>query len=77
MLNKRPPCWIEGQPCPNDCARAHYQHVVMNYVNLHGAWSGWRLAGVRLVNPHCEFIVPQVLDRLMYRESVLFRRKPR
>lgn len=73
----RPPCWPEGEPCPNNCARAHYQRVVNNHLTLHGHWSGWRFAGIRLVNPSREYITPHVLDRLMFRESVLFGKKNR
>lgn len=47
----RPPCWAEGQPCPNACARAHYDRVVHNHHPLHGPWAGWRFAGRDLVSP--------------------------
>lgn len=47
----RPPCWPENGPCPNPCARAHYDRVVFNHTELHGPWAGWRLAGRDLVAP--------------------------
>ena len=62
----RPPCWLEGQPCPNDCAFRLYHRVIYNHTALHGPWSGWRMAGVRLVSPHREWIHPGELDHVLY-----------
>lgn len=70
---ERPPCWPEGRPCPNPCAAANYQRQVYNHTPLHGPWTGWRMAGQRLISPDREWIAPHTLDRLMYRETVLFR----
>lgn len=47
----RPPCWKPGTPCPNRCAAAHYSRTIFNRTELQGPWSGWRLAGARLVSP--------------------------
>lgn len=64
---ERPPCWPEGRPCPNPCAAANYQRQVYNHTPLHGPWTGWRMAGQRLVSPHRDWIAPHTLDRLMWR----------
>lgn len=69
---ERPPCWPEGQQCPNPCAARLYRRTVWNETPLHGPWSGWRLAGARLVSPHGEWIGPHVLDRVLWREQRLF-----
>lgn len=66
---ERPPCWRDGQPCPNACAHRHYQQVVHNTTPLHGPWSGWRVAGARLVSPHRDWIHAPALDRLLWREA--------
>lgn len=63
----RPPCWVEGAPCPNDCAARLYQRVVYNHTPLHGPWSGWRMAGVQLVSPNREKIDAASLDRELFR----------
>lgn len=68
----RPPCWLEGARCPNDCALAHYRRTVFNETPLYGAWSGWRLAGARLISPAHEWIAPHTLDRLLWREARLY-----
>ncbi len=63
---ERPPCWTDGQPCPNRCARQHYDRIVWNVTELHGPWAGWRLAGARLISPHREWIAAHTLDRLLH-----------
>ena len=65
----RPPCWREGEQCPNDCAAQLYKRVIHNETALHGPWSGWRLAGPRLVSPRKEWIAPHVLDRWLWRRG--------
>lgn len=69
----RPPCWRDGESCPNWCAQQYYERKVLNRHWLPEPWTGWRFAGRYLVNPHRERIVPQVLDRIMYRHSQLYR----
>ncbi len=66
---ERPPCWAEGQACPNDCASQHYQRVVANIVPLHGDWAGWRMAGRCLVSPDGDRISPERLRGVLWRES--------
>jgi hypothetical protein len=72
-MSDRPPCWLEGSPCPNHCAKQLYQRVIYNQTPLHGPWSGWRLAGQRLVSPHREWITAPLLDRWLYRHGQMFR----
>lgn len=62
----RPPCWLNGAPCPNNCAAQLYQRVIWNHTPLYGPWSGWRMAGHRLVSPHREWISPGELDHVLY-----------
>jgi hypothetical protein len=62
----RPPCWQAGQPCPNNCAAQTYRRVIYNETPLYGAWTGWRMAGQRLVSPHGEWIARHTLDRLLH-----------
>lgn len=69
----RPPCWRDGQPCPNQCAADEYRRVVFNHQWLHGPWAGWRMAGARLITPSRDWIAPNTLDRLIYREQRLFQ----
>ncbi|MFQ6310388.1 DUF3653 domain-containing protein [Lysobacter capsici] len=70
----RPPCWLEGAKCPNNCAAQLYRRQVYNETPLHGAWSGWRLAGARLVAPSGEWIAPHLLDRWLWRHHRIFER---
>ena len=72
MAMNRPPCWPDGQPCPNACAAALHQRTVNNTAPLYGPWAGWRLAGRFLVNPSRERIAPHLLDRWMYQHSRLY-----
>jgi len=65
-LTLRPPCWADGKPCPNHCAAQLHRRVIHNETPLYGAWAGWRMAGVRLVSPHREWIGPAELDRVLY-----------
>ncbi|WP_342315405.1 DUF3653 domain-containing protein [Lysobacter sp. FW306-1B-D06B] len=71
----RPPCWIEGQPCPNECAAADYQRRVLNQLELTGPWQGWRLAGRDLVSPDGQRISPERLRGLIFRQSMDERRE--
>lgn len=64
-LHRRPHCWPVGAQCPNPCARAHYDHVVHNHVQLAGPWAGWRLAGRWLVGPGNSRSAPRItVERL-------------
>lgn len=38
-IDRRPPCWEAGKPCPNPCAKDHYRRVIDNHVELHGDWA--------------------------------------
>lgn len=69
-----PPCWRTGEPCPNPCAAQMHARVAYNVSPLFGAWTGWRMAGVRLVSPHGDWIAPHTLDRLMFREARMHER---
>lgn len=62
-LDRRPPCWDAGKPCPNGCAR----RIVDNHVELSGPWAGWRLAGRDLVAPSGERIPERRLRGLLWR----------
>lgn len=62
----RPPCWHDGQPCPNDCAAQLYRRVIYNETPLYGPWAGWRMTGQRLISPHREWIAAHRLDRLLH-----------
>lgn len=66
-INRRPPFWTAGEPCPNPCAQAHTRHVIDNHVDLHGPWAGWRLAGRDLVAPSGERIPERRLRGLLWR----------
>ena len=72
----RPPCWPDGQRCPNECAARLYQRTVFNHHDLTGLWAGWRFRGPILVSPHGERVTAHALDRIMYREGRLFDQKP-
>lgn len=65
----RPPCWPEGQPCPNDCARAHWERVVLNHHHLHADWSAWRFAGRYLIAPDGTRITPRRLLGLLWSDE--------
>ena len=47
----RPPCWPEGQSCPNHCAYQLAERTVYNLTPLYGQWAGWLMAGRVLVSP--------------------------
>lgn len=71
----RPDCWPEGQPCPNPCARAHYNRTVLNQHHLTaGGWEGWRFAGAELVDPEGSRIRPERLRGLLWRQEAEARR---
>jgi len=76
-MHGRPPCWPDGQPCPNACAFERAYRDAYNHHTLSGPWSGWRLAGGRLINPHGEWIGPHTLDRIMHARSVVWREEQR
>lgn len=67
MAMDRPPCWREGEACPNDCAARLYRRVIYNDTTLHGPWQGWRMAGARLIAPSRDWIAPHQLDRVLWR----------
>ena len=66
----RPPCWPDGQSCPNTCARAQHDRIAHNRHELHGPWSGWRFAGRELVSPDGDRINPGRLRGLLFTESL-------
>lgn len=68
-LDRRPPCWQAGTPCPNDCAQAHADRILRNHVELSGPWAGWRLAGRDLVAPSGERFPEQRLRGLLWRQD--------
>lgn len=70
----RPPCWPEGQPCPNWCAAERYDRVVHNKHQLPAPWNGWRFAGRDLVSPDGDRISPERLKGLAWRASAEARR---
>jgi hypothetical protein len=73
-MEARPPCWPEGQRCPNACASAQHQRQVHNTTPLHGDWSGWRMAGADLVSPGGDRIRPERLLGLLWRQDAEARR---
>lgn len=66
---EHPPCWPEGQPCPNRCAARYYDHHVHGRTDLGGPWAGWRTAGRDLVSPEGERISPERLRGLLWRQE--------
>lgn len=68
MLNDhdRRPCHVLGKN-PPPCAQAHYRRVIDNHAELHGPWSGWRLAGRDLISPDGDRINPTRLRGLLFR----------
>lgn len=71
---RRPPCWPEQKPCPNECAQALYQREVYNRHHLPSPWDGWRFAGRVLVSPDGDRIAPERLRGMLWRESLRSRR---
>ncbi len=67
---ERPPCWPDGQPCPNACAGALYERLVYNRHHLPDPWHGWRFAGRVLVSPDGDRIAAGRLRGLLWRESL-------
>lgn len=65
----RPPCWPEGQPCPNRCAGDLHERVTRNHTTLHGPWAGWRMAGRDIVSPDGDRISPERLRGLIWRQE--------
>lgn len=70
----RPPCWSEGQACPNACAAEAYRRLVHGQQELTGPWAGWRLAGRDLATPDGQRISPERLRGLIFRQSLEERR---
>lgn len=66
----RPPCWPEGQSCPNDCAAQEYERLVHNRLSLNGPWAGWRFAGRDLVAPDGARISAERLRGLLFRQEL-------
>lgn len=66
----RPPCWPEGQRCPNDCAKQLHERVVRGTTPLYGPWAGWRMAGRFLISPGRLRAVPDQLAHLMFMASL-------
>lgn len=64
----RPPCWPDGQPCPNDCAAALHERVVYNHLDLTGPWQGWRFRGRDLISPSGLRLTPERLLGLAWRQ---------
>lgn len=71
----RPPCWPDGQPCPNSCAQALYERDVYGKQYLTAQWQGWRLAGRVLVSPDGDRISPERLRGILFAESMRTRRR--
>lgn len=65
----RPPCWPEGQPCPNGCAHALYDRLIYNHHDLPPPWGGWRFRGAVLVSPDGDRIRAERLRGILWRES--------
>lgn len=65
----RPPCWPEGQPCPNNCAYQLAERTIYNLTPLYGQWAGWRMAGRVLVSPDGDRISPERLRGILFREA--------
>ena len=64
----RPPCWPEGQRCPNACAAQLHHRVIRNQTPLYGEWAGWRMAGRCLVSPDGDRITPERLRGILFAE---------
>lgn len=64
-----PPCWPDGQPCPNTCAAALHDRTVHNLHSLYGPWLDWRMAGRDLVSPDGDRISPERLRGLLWRQA--------
>ena len=65
----RPPCWPEGQTCPNACAYQLVERTVYNKTPLYGHWAGWRMAGQCLVSPDGDRISPERLRGILFAEA--------
>ena len=50
-------------------ARRNSTSTVFNVTPLHGAWSGWRLAGRGLVSPECDQISGERLRGILFTEN--------
>ena len=65
-----PMCWH----CKAESTDEHYARVVHNHSELHGPWTGWKLAGRCLVAPDGERLSVERLRGLMVRASLEARR---
>ncbi len=65
-----PTCW----QCKAESSTAHHDRVVHNRHELHGPWSGWRMAGRDLVSPDGDRIAPARLQGLLWRQRAEARR---
>jgi len=66
----RPPCWPDGQSCPNACAHTQHERLVHNRLELHGPWIGWRFAGRDLVSPDGDRINAERLRGILFAEAL-------
>ena len=66
----RPPCWPDGRPCPNACARTQHERLVHNRHELHGPWTAWRFAGCELVSPDGDRINAERLRGILFTEAL-------
>lgn len=73
-MMERPPCWPEGQPCPNNCASQLYERVVYNHTPLFGPWAGYRFTGKDLVAPDGQRINERRLQGILWRDQMELRR---
>lgn len=63
-MHDRPPCWPEGEHCPNRCATRYFMHTVYGHTDLAGDFAGWRVRGSVLVAPGGGRLPVEVLRRL-------------
>ena len=60
--------------CNAESPADHFARVVHNHCELHGPWSGWRMAGRELVSPEGDRITPERLQGLLWRQAAEARR---
>lgn len=68
MIDKPAPCHTAGTPM-NYCAAALYHRRIYNRFELHGEWSGWKMAGKMLVAPNGSRISTQRLFGILFFEK--------
>ena len=59
--------------CHAEHPEGHYERVVHNKMDLHGPWTGWRMAGRDLVALDGARISPERLRGLMWRDQMELR----